>query len=420
MSHEDLRTLLTNLAEEVDHMPQREYTAPAWAKAHQVRRRRVILGAAAAVVLIAVPVAVLLPRDEPGVRPAEPTSAPLRARAAHTATLLGDGRVLIVGGCATDGCTTADASPTTEYYTPGQGFTAGPELLQPRQGHSATMLADGRVLVAGGWPREGTGPLDSAEVYDPDTGQFEPVGPMTMPRGGLLATALPDGRVLIVGGGDDPTATELFDPGRDAFTPAAPMPDGIGVGGAIALPDGRVLVVGGQDEAGDAQPGALYDPKSDTWQPTGTVLTPRSRFALAPLPGGRVLVIGGNVEEQGRRSDESLLATTEIYEPGTGTFTVGPSMEIERYKLTAAVDADGRVIVAGGTQAAVYDPASGQTGRQFDGLSATRGDVRWFPTATVLPNGDVLIVGGYGDRIQLFDDAFLVSANDIAAAASGE
>jgi hypothetical protein len=175
----------------------------------------------------------------------------VRGRAAHTATLLGDGRVLIVGGCTPDGCTTAEGSPGTEYYVPGLGFTAGPELVQPRQGHSATLLSDGRVLIDGGWAREGTQPLDSAEIYDPLTGRFELVGPMTMGRGGHTAIALPDRRVLIVGGGSDRTATELFDPERDTFMPAAPMPDG------------RVLVLGGTpDDRELLRSTEIYDPQT--------------------------------------------------------------------------------------------------------------------------------------------------------------
>jgi hypothetical protein len=407
MSRDDLTSLLETLAEEVDHMPQREYSEPAWARAQGLRRRRVVLGAAAAVVLIAVPVALFLPRDDSVVGPAEPvySEAPLRPLAAHTATLLDDGRVLIVGGCATDGCTTAEVSPSAEFYVPGQGFTAGPELGQPRQGHSATLLSDGRVLVVGGWAREGTEPLDSAEVYDPQTGRFSTIGPLTTPRGASTATTLPDGRVLIIGGGDDREATEVFDPKSDTFTPAAPMPEGSGGGGAIALSDGRVLVVGDQDEARDARPGALYDPTADTWQLIGSLATPRSKFTLAPLPDGRVLILGGTPD------DRQLLRSTEIYDPSTGQFESGPSMDTARYKFVTASVADGRIVVGGGTQLEVYDSG------QFRPIPGTVADTpRWVPTVTSLPDGDVLVVGGYDDRINLYSDAQLISASLIATA----
>jgi WD40 repeat protein len=311
--------------------------------------------------------------------------------------------VLIVGGCTPDGCTTAEDPPSTEYYVPGQGFTAGPELEQSRQGHSATLLADGRVLIVGGWAREGAPALDSAEVYRPDLGRFEPVGPLNVARGGHTEAALPDGRVIIAGGNTE--TAELFDPGRNEFTLAASMPEPRFAAPAIALTDGRVLVVGGRDTGDHALASAvLYDPKSDTWQPTGSMSTPRDKHTLAPLPDGRVLVLGGTPD------DRELLSSTEIYDPSTGQFEPGPPMDTPRYKLTAAVDADGRVIVAGGTQTAVYDSGG------FHPINGTAGLLRWSPTVTVLPNGDVLIVGGYDERIRVHDDALLISASQIAAA----
>ena len=415
MTHENLRTLLTDLAEDMSNVPQREYSGPAWARVRRLQRRRVVLGTAAAVVLVAVPVALLLPWDDAPVQPVPPSipvysDAPLRGRAAHSATLLADGRVLVVGGCATDGCSTAEVAPSSEYYVPGQGFTVGPELIQPRQGHSATLLRDGRVLVAGGWPREGASTLDSAEVYHPTTGRFEPVGPMNRPRGGQLATRLPDGRVLVVGGeaGATPSTktAELFDPQRNAFTLAAPMPQPSAPSGVIGLPDGRVLVVGGQDNTGKAVAGSIYDPRSDTWQPTGALGTPRSKFALAPLPDGRVLVLGGTSD------DRILLRTTEIYDASTGQFAPGPSMDTERYKFIDAVtvDAGGHIIVGGGTQLSVYEAG------QFRPIAGTTGPIRWVPTVTSLPNGDILLIGGYDGRIGLHEDALLISASQIASA----
>jgi hypothetical protein len=410
MSHRDLTSLLETLAEEVDQMPQREYSGPAWARAQRLRRRRLGLAAAAAVVLVGVPVALLVPRGQEPVPPAEPTysETPLRSRAAHTATLLHDGRVLVVGGCATDGCTTAEGAPVTEYYVPGQGFTAGPDLVQPRQGHTATLLADGRVLIAGGWAREGAPAIDSAEVYQPRMGRFEAVGSLNLGRGGHIATALPDGRVLIAGGetaaGSTETA-ELFDPESGTFTPAAPMPSARHAAVDTVLPDGRVLVVGGRDSDGDAVASALlYDPGSDTWQSTGSMSTPRDKLALAPLPDGRVLVLGGTPD------DRRLLRSTEIYDPATGEFEPGPPMDIERYKFIAVpVDELGRIIIAGGTQLAVYDSD------QFRPIPGTAADSpRWSPTVTVLPDGAVLVIGGYDDRIDLYPDALLISASLIA------
>src|SRR5262249_1976018 len=132
----------------------------------------------------------------PGVDQAQP----LRARAAHTATLLADGRVLIVGGCADDGCPTAETAPDSEFYVPGRGFTRGPPMRHPRAGHSAPLLAAGAVLIAGGFAREGTPPLAEAELFDPATGRFEPTASLGTGRGAHAAVRLRDGRVLIAGG----------------------------------------------------------------------------------------------------------------------------------------------------------------------------------------------------------------------------
>lgn len=408
----NLSALLAELADDVSQVPQREYSAPAWAKAGKLRRRRTMLGAAAALVIVAVPAALLIqrsdnvvPQGDPVVTsPAQPafSDAP-RSRAAHTATLLNDGRVLIVGGCATDGCTTASEAPVTEYYVPGRGFTPGPDMVQARQGHSATLLADGRVLIVGGWASEGTPALHSAEVYEPESGQFRSVGSLSVGRGGHTSAALLDGRVLIAGGDTD--TAELFDPERDEFVAAASMPEPRFAAPAITLSDGRVLVVGGRDSYGRAVASALlYDPKSDSWQPTGSMSTPRDKHELAPLPDGRILVMGGTPD------DRELLATTEIYDPETGEFEPGPPMDIRRYKLSAAVDAEGRVIVVGGTQAAVYDSNG------FHPIDGTAGPVRWVPSVTTLPNGDVLVIGGYDESIRLYADAQLISADLIAAA----
>ncbi len=406
MSHDDLRHLLVSVAEEVGHMPQREFTRPAWQRARRLRRRRIAMGAAAAVLVVGAPVALLATRDDPTVRPAPPvySDMPLRSRAAHTATLLADGRVLIIGGCATDGCTTADGEPTTEFYVPGHGFTAGPDMLEPRQGHSATVLPDGRILIAGGWPREGTAPLSSAEVYEPETGRFEPTGSLSMGRGGATAIPLADGRVLVAGGqiaGGESTATaEVFDPRRNAFTPVAPMPEPRDAAVSIALPDGRVLVAGGQDSRGAALSTALlYDPEADTWLPTGSLSTPRNKAAIAALPDGRVLVLGGATD------DDHVLQTTEIYDPATGTFGPGPAMDVQRYKLAVTASTDGRLVVVGGTQLAVFEDG------QFHRLPVAAGPTRWFTTITSLPDGDVLIVGGYDERIRLHPDAQLIEAD---------
>ncbi|MDR2988600.1 MAG: hypothetical protein LBV34_27580, partial [Nocardiopsaceae bacterium] len=167
---------------------------------------------------------------------------PVRARAAHTATLLPDGRVLIAGGCAVDGCTTAEVEPSSEFYVPGRGFVAGPAMVHPRSGHTATALRDGRILIVGGWAHEGVAPLAAAEIFDPQTGTFKPAGKLRIGRGGQIASLLPDGRVLIAGGwssSDQITASvEIFDPRTNSFSQGPPMPGPRDAAAAVTLPDG--------------------------------------------------------------------------------------------------------------------------------------------------------------------------------------
>lgn len=338
---------------------------------------------------------------------ASPT--PLRPRAAHTATALSDGRVLIVGGCAADGCGEADRHPTTEFYLQGRGFVAGPPLGEPRLGHTATLLEDGRVLIVGGWAREGTPPLASAELFDPSSNTFTPIGPLAEGRGGHAAARLTDGRVLVLGGwvagrrASD--SVEIFDPTTRRFGPAAPLP-GPRLGPlAATLADGTVLVVGGEDLARTPPAGAVrYDPATDRWRAAGTVATPRFKAALAPMPDGSLLLLGGTVD------DRKLLATSERFDPATDRFAPGPAMETERYKFTTA-RVDGRLVAVGGRQAAVL------AGDRFVPLPSTVGVWRSFATATPLPGGDLLIVGGYDERIAVHPDALLVPAAELAAAA---
>ena len=130
--------------------------------------------------------------------PAGEMSSP---RAAHTATLLPDGRVLVAGGCTADSCETGDDSATVEIYDPATGsFARSGRLAAPRSGHTATLLAGGQVLLAGGWA--GPDPTASAEIWDPSARTSRPIAPMAARRGGHTATLLRDGTVLIAGGSD--------------------------------------------------------------------------------------------------------------------------------------------------------------------------------------------------------------------------
>jgi hypothetical protein len=195
----------------------------------------------------------------------DPTGPMIHARISHTATLLSDGRVLVAGGDigrpSRKGQVYAPPSPTAELYDPATGsFSSTAQMTIAHEGHTATLLSDGRVLLAGG--AYAGRPIVTAELYDPATGMFRATGSMSVARLGHSATPLPDGRVLVAGGWDGAafTATaELYDPKSGGFTATGSMSAPRAYHTATLLPDGRVLVAGGYGPA-DLDSAELYDP----------------------------------------------------------------------------------------------------------------------------------------------------------------
>jgi hypothetical protein len=273
----------------------------------------------------------------------KPGAPSLLTHRGHTATVLKDGRVLIAGGGKDH------AGLNSEVFDPEMGtWTAIGAMSTPRYHHTATLLPDGRVLVTGGTAAEHTGPtLDSAEVYDPTTNAWSTVGPLAGARVHHTATLLPGGRVLITGGSganDQTLATaEVFDPTTGGFSSAGTLTTPRQHHTATALADGRVLVAGGETSyeptAAEAE---LFDPTTGTWSLTGKPSQPRRYQAATTLTDGQVLLTGGYHESAG------ILTHSEVYDPTTGAWTAAPGMATDRYRHTATRMASGVVLVVGG------------------------------------------------------------------------
>ena len=319
------------------------------------------------------------------------------------------------------------------------GFQATGSMGTARSNHTATLLPNGKVLVAGGFASNGQ-PLASAEVYDP-VGKTFSVTSNNMPNkaAGQTATLMGNGKVLIVGGGN--SSAQLYDPATNSWSSTG------GSGQrtyhtAILLANGKVLIAGGSDNTGNTiQTAQLYDPANGSFTSTGNMLVSRDWHSATLLPDGRVLIAGGRT---GSGKGYTYAASAEIYTPATGAFTATGSMGTARFGQ-AAVLFNGKVLVSGGvntsTTAALstaesYDPFAGtwaatgsmitarkdftattnasgvlaiggvngatrhQSSELFNGSTFTAGANMAGPrsshTATLLNNGSILVIGGQG------------------------
>jgi hypothetical protein len=279
-------------------------------------------------------------------------------KAYDTATLLLDGRVLMTGASSrvTFGNYTFPVYTTAaELYDPATGmFTPTGSMVQPQGGATVTRLADGRVLFAGGAQvSDGGGQLvitrlATAELYDPATGTFSVTGSMTHPRNDHTAALLPSGEVLIAGGdmnsSDEDRTAELYDPATGTFKPTGEMTVGRAMARSVSLADGRVLILGFYSGPTTVRTAELYDPHTGTFSSAGSMTTARMSPAVTLLQDGRVLIASGQMD--------SSAASAELFDPTTGTFSATGSFITERAVTAAALLGDGRVLFAGGTHSA--------------------------------------------------------------------
>jgi len=380
------------------------------------------------------------------------------ARHHHTATLLENGEVLLVGGSNTDGDPTApDTTPlgAVEIYEPVSRSFRGTSPLTPgRQNHSANMLPDGTVIVAGGW--DGAHITPTCRRFHPSTGSWSSILDLTENRDKHSAVVLPDGRVLVIGGriavnewlGDCGSFPEAYDVATDTWTAAAADPAKRGnMATATVLTDGTALVIGGQCDGqsttlvlrynpdqrewnstvapfeeiilwghaatllpnglvlvaggfiGDHETGWstaacwLWNPSTDQWIATGPMNRARHRHTATLLPEGLVLVVGG---ESGTYEISEWLDSAELYDPATGEWTETAAMRYDRSWHRAVLLPDGRVLVAGGgpTEAEIYSFDEDTGNGSWSSGGWMHGDRRRSAT-TLLRDGGVLVAGNF-------------------------
>jgi IPT/TIG domain/Galactose oxidase, central domain/Kelch motif len=286
------------------------------------------------------------------------TGSMATARYNQTATPLQNGEVLVVGGM---NGTTSDIG-TAEVYNPATGTWAatGSMAANPGAGATATLLPNGTVLVAGGCctPAAGPGALASAQIYNPTTNTWTATSNMSIGRYYATATLLGNGTVLVVGGdnivpnmnsgmGSSPlTSAEIYNPATGSWQSAGNAATGHVWATASLLPSGQVLVAGGSLSGccGGVTGADLYTPSTGTWQAAAPMNTPRESAAAVVLPDGTVLMTGGY---EGVTAT-AYLASTEIYQPSANTWTPGPNLNTGRAYLTATLLPNGQVLVAGG------------------------------------------------------------------------
>lgn len=277
-------------------------------------------------------------------------SAGTFTRNCFSASLLPNGDILLAGG-ASDLPSTVGPSTIPIPTTSAVLLKNGTGVQQPtgsmntaRCGHTATVLQDGRVLIAGGQTvaESKTLTLATAELYDPASGTFSPAGNMTVGR--LFHTAVPllNGMVLIIGW---ERSAEVYDPATNSFTATNSAPSSRFDFAATLLPDGRVLITGGETnyDIPYLGPSELYNPATGQFASTGSLTIARWSHTATLLPDGTVLVAGGLLD-----ADDVPTDTTEIYSPATGSFSLGQKMVRARASHSATVLSDGSIFLAGG------------------------------------------------------------------------
>jgi hypothetical protein len=325
---------------------------------------------------------------------------------------------VVVGQSATITATITDNGTTNPPGAADTWVATAGTPATGTTGSTATLFADGMVLVAGGTNSSGTA-VQSAYIYNATSRMFSATtGSLNYARTGATATLLPNGDVLIAGGSSDGTAAnalntaELYNPVTGTFTvagakstPTANVMTAARFGAtATLLGNGQVLLVGGESSGGSLASAELYNPMTDSFTATGTLATGRYGAAAVLLTSGKVLIVGGTAAS-------GVLASAELFDPGAGTFSPAGTMNAARTGATATLLLNGNVLIAGGSSdgstplnsAEIYNTSGLNTGT-FTSSNSMLNTARFNGTATLLPNGMVLLVGGAsGSSAELYD-----------------
>jgi hypothetical protein len=308
-------------------------------------------------------------------------------RQQHTTTLLPNGKLLVSGGNATSG-----PVATAELYEPASGtWSQTAAMASPRHQHAATLLSSGKVLVTGGY--SGSGYLLTVEVYNPASGTWSAAAPMASPRNHHTATLLPNGTVLVAGGsnsGGSLASAEVYNPASGTWRTAGSMATPRQHHAATLLPTGKVLISGGYSNGSPLDTAEVYDPASGTWSEATPMASARGHHSATLLSSGKVLVSGG-------MSGGVYLASAELYDPASGTWSATGAMASPHAFARAMLLPTGKVLVSGGynngsplASAEAYDPATGTWS-----AAASMASARYDYAAARLTDGKVLVSGGY-------------------------
>lgn len=329
----------------------------------------------------------------------------VQRRRNHTITLLPDGSVLVIGGWGGNR-EFAHRLGTAERWSPTtKKWRRAGKLAQPRHGHTASLLRDGRVLVAGGIGSGRHRMLSSVEIWNPRTNRFKTITPMNHARSDHVAVTLKDGRVFVAGGLKGIHAlksAEVWHPKQGRWLDGGTMKDARVDLGITLLPDNRVLVSGGfcLQRLRSAE---VWSPKSNTFTATGQMKLARDRHRADLLPDGRVIVSGGTAASTPIAAGDT---SAEIWDPITGKWAISARMNVFRSLHATVVLLDGQVLALGGRCLGARCPSGGitrsverwnpKTGRWH--LEASMKTHRSEFGAVVLKTGRVLVVGGANEQ----------------------